>query len=257
MSELRTVFLMYHELELPGRPLCQPVAGYIRYVLPVSEFRAQMQWLKQAGWHGMSISDALSFPARGVAITFDDGCETDILAAAPILKECGFGATFYPTVGLLGTEGRLSSAQLRELSQSGFEIGCHSMTHAYLPDLDSASLRREIVDSRLQLEQILGKTVDHFSCPGGRYNEAVVNAVRDAGYRTLATSRLHANSASTNTFHLGRIAITRRGSLQAFEQICRGDLWQRSLSDSLRNAAKQLLGNSLYDRLRNRLMHSA
>jgi len=94
------VFLMYHELEILGRPLCQSEPGYARYVLPDSDFRAQMDHLKGHGWQGLSLGQALQF-AEGpnVTITFDDGCETDLLAAAPILRQAGFNATFFITVG--------------------------------------------------------------------------------------------------------------------------------------------------------------
>ena len=44
---------------------------------------------------------------RSVCITFDDGCETDLIAAAPVLRESGFSATFYLTAGFLGTPGYL------------------------------------------------------------------------------------------------------------------------------------------------------
>ena len=80
-------------------------------------------------------ADGRSPVGKTVCITFDDGCETDLLAAAPILKEFGFGATFYITVGFLGKPGYLSEAQVRNLSALGFEIGCHSLTHPYLPTL--------------------------------------------------------------------------------------------------------------------------
>ncbi len=82
------VFLMYHELEVPGRGLCHSDAGYVRYILRGLDFQAQMQSLKRAGWCGLSVSEALRFPATsGVAITFDDGCESDLVTAAPILRE--------------------------------------------------------------------------------------------------------------------------------------------------------------------------
>ena len=88
-----TVFLMYHELELPGRGLCLPGAGYSRYVVSEAGFHQHMQFLRQNGWQGLSVTQALLYsPAKNVAITFDDGSETDLLCAAPILKELGFGA---------------------------------------------------------------------------------------------------------------------------------------------------------------------
>ena len=179
----RIVFLMYHELELPGRTLVQDAPGYVRYVLHAAKFREQMELIKQQGWRGVGVSEALNFSPHEVAITFDDGCETDLISAAPILREFGFGATFYITTGFLGKPGYLNHAQLRELAESGWEIGCHSMTHAYLTDLDDQGLHREIVEAKLQLEQIVGRVVEHFSCPGGRYDLRVANTARRAGYR--------------------------------------------------------------------------
>ena len=104
---------------------------------PVKSFRSQIDWLVQNVWRGLSVGEALGYPTgKSVVITFDDGTETDLIAAAPILKEAKFNATFYVTAGHVGKAGYMSSAQVRELQAHGFEIGCHSMTHAYLDDLD-------------------------------------------------------------------------------------------------------------------------
>lgn len=251
-----TVFLMYHELELSGRPLCHSEPGYVRYVVSADDFRAQMESLKSTGSRGMSVGAALTSPeGPGVAITFDDGCETDLLTAAPILREQGFGATFYVTVGFLGRRGHLSTAQLREISQQGFEIGCHSMTHLHLTDVDQAGLNREIIEAKAQLEQIIGMPVYHFSCPGGRYSQQVMTTARTAGYQTVATSRVHANTRSTNRFALGRVAVMRGTALRNFEAICSGrGLWQLGLRDDLRRTAQRVLGNSIYDRVRGAML---
>jgi peptidoglycan/xylan/chitin deacetylase (PgdA/CDA1 family) len=256
MAQRGVVFLMYHELEVPGRPLCQADAGYSRYVVSDSDFRSQMRWLQQNGWRGMSVSEALAGRSHeeelpGVAVTFDDGCESDLATAAPILLEAGCKATFYITVAFLGRRGYMNSTQLRELSSLGFEIGCHSMTHAYLPDLDECGLRGEIVDAKVQLEDILGKAVEHFSCPGGRWDARVSQVARTAGYRSVANSHVQVNARTTDTFALGRVAILRQTRLPAFREICRGEgLWKIQVRDGMRDAAKQILGNSLYDRSR-------
>ena len=258
MAQPRTVFLMYHELELPDRPLCQSEPGYVRYILFAQDFLAQMEHLKMANWRGVSVTSALGFrDTRSVAITFDDGCESDLLTAAPILRKLDFGATFYVTSGFLGRRGYMSPAQLRELSDLGFEIGCHSMTHAHLNDLDDAGLHREIIDAKLQLEQIIGKPIEHFSCPGGRYNHRVAQIVREAGYRSMATSRTYANSPSTDRFELGRIPVMRGSTLNTFEEIYRGDgLWRLTMRNAIRDSAKRVLGNSFYDRVRSFILHA-
>jgi peptidoglycan/xylan/chitin deacetylase (PgdA/CDA1 family) len=249
------VFLMYHELEIPGRPLCQTEAGYSRYVVQEANFRSQIEWLRKAAWRSLSVSEALaSAQADGskinaVAVTFDDSCESDLLSAAPILSGAGCNATFYVTVSYLGRRGYLSPPQLRELGALGFEIGCHSMTHAYLTDLDDRGLQREIREAKAELEEILGKPVEHFSCPGGRCDARVIQVARSAGYTSVANSRVHENRPATDNFDLGRVAILRETELPAFQEICRGEsLWKIRMTDTLRGAAKQLLGNSLYDR---------
>ena len=258
MTQPKIVFLMYHELELPGRSLVQSDPGYTRYVVPESGFRQQLNWLKRHNWQGLCVTDALRFDAQpGVAITFDDGCETDLLAAAPLLQECAFRATFYIASGFLGQSGYLSRAQLKELSDAGFEIGCHSRTHAYLTDLSREDLSKEVAQPKSELEQIIGKSVEHFSCPGGRYNRQVAQAARESGYLTVATSRFSTNSLATDRFSLGRVAILRTTSMKSFERICRGQgLWLPNAADSARDSARNLLGNTLYDRLRSKLLRS-
>lgn len=258
MADQFIVFLMYHELEQAGRPICQSQPGYVRYVVKAADFRAQMELLKSLSWLGLSVSEALSCSdGRAVAITFDDGSETDLLFAAPLLKQFGFGATFYITSSWLGQEGHLSHSQLEELSAMGFEIGCHSMTHSYLTDLNESALHREIAGAKLELEKIIGGHVEHFSCPGGRFDRRVANIAREAGYRTVATSQIHANSKAADRFALGRVAVLRSTSLREFEQICNArGLRRLNAIMQLRAAGKKLLGNSLYDRVRKAMLRS-
>jgi peptidoglycan/xylan/chitin deacetylase (PgdA/CDA1 family) len=247
---------MYHELQLPGRPLCQSEPGYVRYILPQESFRLQMNWLRQSGWQGSSVGDAFRNVGKNrVAITFDDGCETDFIFAAPTIKDCGFGGTFYIVAGWVGRPGYLSPDQLRQLSSLGFEIGCHSMTHAYLNGLCETELQIEIGDAKKKIEDLIGKRVDHFSCPGGRYREETLAIAKRAGYRSVSTSEARANPLSRDLFVLGRTAILRGLTVAGFERICTGKSLRRMrMMDAARGAAKRLLGNSLYDRSRSILL---
>jgi Polysaccharide deacetylase len=252
MAASRIVFLMYHELEVAGRKLCRSEAGYLRYILPIAAFREQMEWLKKSGWRGVNAGEALGYPVEpSVCITFDDGCETDLTAAAPVLREFGFNATFYLTAGFLGTPGYLDASQVRELDAQGFQIGCHSMTHPYLSDLPEPELRREIVDAKLQIETIVGHAIEHFSCPGGRYDQRTLQMARTAGFATVANSQFHANSLGTSRFELGRVAMQRDLSVEQFEAICSGrGLWKKRLQHQVRRGAQRALGNRAYDNLR-------
>ena len=252
MSKPGTVFLMYHELALPNRATCHREPGYTRYVVSASAFCAHMDRLKRDGWHAKNASQALqSFDGKSACVTFDDGCETDLLSAAPLLKELGFGATSYITVGFLGQPGYLSASQVRSLSALGVEIGCHSQTHPYLPDLDDARLRDETAGAKDRLEQLAGVPVEHFSCPGGRWDRRVVAAVKAANFRSMATSRTAMNFAGTNPFGLARVAVLQNASEESVAQACSGHgLLATQLKERARESVQRLLGNSAYDSLR-------
>jgi peptidoglycan/xylan/chitin deacetylase (PgdA/CDA1 family) len=260
MLSVPTVFLMYHELELENRRLCNQEAGYTRYVLAESDFRKQMLRMNELGFTGLSLSEALlasSSQQKGIVITFDDGCETDLLAAAPTLKELQFNATFYVVAGFIGKTGYLSAKQLCELSDLGFEIGSHSMTHRYLSELPEDDLKFEISASKELLEQIISKKVHHFSCPGGRWSKLAAEIAKDSGYETMSTSNIGINGADSDNFSLSRICIMRDTPLVEFEQTCRAEAIKiKLLRQAAFSTAKSLLGNTLYEKLRNKLLRA-
>lgn len=250
------VFLMYHELETAGRPLCGEAAGYSRYVVGAEDFKQHLSHLRSAGLRGVSVGEALKRTEddavkNRVCITFDDGCETDLLFAAPLLKDAGFDATFYVTVGHLNRRGYMSESQLSELSDAGFDIGSHSMTHCYLHDLDDRRLREEVSGSKERLEQLTGRPVAHFSCPGGRWDSRVAALAREAGYESVATSAVGVNTRATDPFKLSRVAVTRGTTADEVLRVARGEgLAARRARVAVLDVAKRVLGNSIYERLR-------
>lgn len=261
MARSGMIYFMYHELGVPGRRLCDEGKGYTRYVVGLDEFKAQLTLLRGFGVKGMSVGEALSestMQALGNVITFDDGCETDLTGAAPALMDAKFKATFYVVVGWLGKQGFLSCAQVRELSGLGFEIGCHSMTHAFLNDLNQVQLRTEIVEAKERLEQLIGRAVSHFSCPGGRSSKRIARIAKEAGYLSVATSRIGTNSATADPYRLARVAVLRGTSRSEFEGLCRGEgFFYRDVQFLMFSLGKSLLGNWVYEEVRNVLLGKA
>ena len=252
MATGSTAFLMYHELGLPGRAMCHSEPGYARYVVQALDFRHQMERLAGEDWRGLNVTQAIeSFGDKSVCITFDDGCETDLISAMPVLKGLGFGATSYVTVEFLGKPGYMTHAQVRELHAAGFEIGCHSLTHPYLTDVSDDRLRDETAGAKDRLEQIAGVRVDHFSCPGGRWDSRVMQAVKQANFRTMATSRTGLNLSTTDPFALTRVTMLNGTNSDELLRYCQGrGLFRTQLKERARDAAKIVLGNTLYDSLR-------
>lgn len=259
MTATGTLFLMYHEIESPGRPLCGTDPGYVRYVVTESEFRSQLESVRAAELHGVSVGEALANFRRGIhaciALTFDDGCETDLLTAAPMLRDAGFNATFFIVAGFVGNAGFLDKGQLRELHDSGFEIGSHSMTHRHLSDLADAALREELQASKDCLEQLIGSPVVHLSCPNGRWSPRVAQFAQQAGYQTICTSRVDRNSPDTATSDLARFAVMRDTPAEEFFGVVSGeDLSRHRRKAAILRLAKRALGNRFYDKLRSMIL---
>jgi peptidoglycan/xylan/chitin deacetylase (PgdA/CDA1 family) len=70
-------------------------------------------------------------PEKTVVLTFDDAVESHLSVVAPILKEHGFGGTFFISHAWMNdTENFMTWEQVGALYAMGFEIGNHTWTHA-------------------------------------------------------------------------------------------------------------------------------
>ena len=87
----------------------------------------------------------------------------------------------------------VSSTILRQVSESGVEIGAHGYWHEALNDcVDVVTLEREVVDSRRRLAELTGVAPRHFAFPFGLECAMACDAVASAGYSAALTSRHHA-----------------------------------------------------------------
>jgi peptidoglycan/xylan/chitin deacetylase (PgdA/CDA1 family) len=110
-------------------------------------------------------------PEKTVVLTFDDAKKTHRTVVAPLLKELGFGATFFVTPRWMeDTERFLTWEEVAELHAMGFEIGSHSWHHA---DCSRPEVAMHLRDDLTRLERALAavgvpKPVS-FAWPAGRF----------------------------------------------------------------------------------------
>lgn len=166
--------LLYHHIKVPD------VANAL-FVTP-KDFRAQMQFIHDNGYTPIPVSllvKAINFgaplPERPVVISFDDGDITVYQNAFPIMKEFGYVGINYLVGNRLGSEGFLSIDQIKEMTDAGWEVGSHSMTHVDLTQ--SGELVWELTQSRTNLENKLGVKVDTFAYPFGFFTADIINEV--------------------------------------------------------------------------------
>jgi peptidoglycan/xylan/chitin deacetylase (PgdA/CDA1 family) len=106
-------------------------------------------------------------------------------------------------------------ATARQLVARGFTCGSHTMTHPHLASLTEAECRRELVESRSQLQDRLGQRVRHLAYPFGSCNARVAAIAIQTGYETACTVEI-GRSRNESLFGLRRIPITGFDSLVNF-----------------------------------------
>jgi peptidoglycan/xylan/chitin deacetylase (PgdA/CDA1 family) len=139
---------------------------------------------------------------------WDDGVTTDVRIVS-LLRRHGARATFNLNAGLherkrqfgwrhRDTEvWRLAHGELREVYE-GFSIANHTLTHPHLDQLPIGAARREICEGRARLQALFDQPVIGFVYPFGTFDDAVAQAVRDAGHVYARTTRAAESGIGTN-----------------------------------------------------------
>ena len=138
------------------------------------------------------LATAKTIPAKTVVLTFDDAYQSVYQQALPVLKEKGWPFTVFVTTQYIG-EGYsnfMSWQQLREIRQSGGEIGNHSLSHPHFVRRRNAETdeqwRQRIINEIQQAQTILQQNsispILALAYPYGEYSKAVKQLVRELGY---------------------------------------------------------------------------
>jgi peptidoglycan/xylan/chitin deacetylase (PgdA/CDA1 family) len=98
--------------------------------------------------------------------------------------------------------------QVRQLAESGHEIGSHTLWHPILTAMRAEDRVTEIEQARKLLQQWTGREVAGFCYPNGDFDAEVIRQVDEAGHRYACTTRPGRNDDRTDHFRLRRIDMT-------------------------------------------------
>jgi peptidoglycan/xylan/chitin deacetylase (PgdA/CDA1 family) len=224
--------LMYHKVGDPPRG-----SKLKKLWVSVPDFRRQMAYLLDHGFHPITLAEAARaldggkpLSEKAVVITFDDGYLNNLENALPVLKEFGFRAVLFVVTNALGRDNfwhdpasetripMLSWEQVKALHEAGWEVGSHTLNHPRLSRLSPSDVRKELVESRDEIERRLGRRPVTFANPYGDAADlpAVQAAIKEAGYRWAVS--VHQGKADTagNPYCLKRIFVRGDDSLLDF-----------------------------------------
>jgi len=185
-----------------------------------ARFRDQMETLVRSGYRGVDVVTALEAAPGAVGLAFDDGYLDVAEHALPELERHGFTATVFVATGVTdghvplswyGTQPPLLSWEdIGRLDGGALHFEAHTVTHPNLLLLDDDASRREITQSKLDLEARLGRPVDAFCYPAGLFGERERNFVDEAGYRVAVTCEPGVNVPGADLLTLRRRQIDPR-----------------------------------------------
>ena len=214
--------LTYHHTEQA------PPKGFALRSLWVSpsSFATQMQWLARLGYTGLSMSELMPYlcgekKGKVVGITLDDGYQSNLLHALPILKNMGFSATCYVVSGKLGQHNAWDEAlgmaqatlmgveEMRTWVDAGMEVGSHTCSHADLNQISLAEARQELLESKSDLENLLQKPVTQFCYPYGHFSPEHESLVSQSGYVAATTTHRGRACTTDRMTALPRVPVVR------------------------------------------------
>jgi peptidoglycan/xylan/chitin deacetylase (PgdA/CDA1 family) len=184
-------------------------APYPELYVTRPDFHRQMDWLGDHGYQAVTLEEVESawyrggtLPAQPVVLSFDDGYRPQFTYALPELRRHG-----WPGVLNLKAEGSdLYDSNVEAMIDSGWELAAHTVNHRDLTTLDPAALEEEVAGSRAILRREYGVPVADFCYPAGRFDGAVVDAVKAAGY-TAATTEIPGDASRADPYELARFEI--------------------------------------------------
>ena len=210
---------MYHKVDqiLPGTRY----PG--NYVLP-GAFDEQLAELRRWNYQSITLDQWIAFkqkraglPRRPIIITFDDGYQSTYRTAWPALQRYGFSATVFLVASLIGKtnawdvderqELLLDEGEIREMQRGGVCFGSHTRSHRALTKIPLEEAARELADSRILLESLLGRPVTALCYPFAKQNRAIRKLAQKTGYDVAVIGRGGTNSVWTDRYALRRIKV--------------------------------------------------
>ena len=169
----------------------------------------------------------------GLILSFDDGFRSHYDTVYPTLEKYGFTGWFLVPTEFVATPGNqqipyaeshrisycnnynngriaLSVEELRELDR-GHVIVSHTRTHRRLgKGVDAAELEQEIIQSKKELEELVGHPINVFGWVGGEvesYSKAAAEIIRKAGYKYSFMTKSAPVTCSTDPHQMHRTNI--------------------------------------------------
>ena len=166
--------------------------------------------------------------SRSVVLTFDDAFRTVYTQAFPVLQQHGFTASVFLPTAFIGDTRRqfrpstlncrlpaspecLTWSEVLELRRHGLHFGSHTVSHPELVKLPWVEVKRELSDSKCEIEQRLGEPATEFCYPFAfpqaerDFTERLRGLLTETGYSCCLTTQLGRVQVRDDPFRIKRL----------------------------------------------------
>ncbi|MEZ4970359.1 MAG: polysaccharide deacetylase family protein [Flavobacteriaceae bacterium] len=124
-------------------------------------------------------------PDKLVVLTFDDAPASQYTVVAPLLKEFGYGATFFVCEfppNYKDSTLYMNWQQIAALDKMGFEVANHTHTHANVSQLSQMEFNKELEYIEDKCDSLGITRPRNFAYPGYGLNDNVLRFLEKKGY---------------------------------------------------------------------------
>jgi len=161
------------------------------YIIPPETFKAHMKMLADSGYHTILpdelydyLTNGAPLPTKPIMLTFDDSDGDQFEVARPELIKYGFkGVYFIVTIDLGKNKHYMDRTQVKQLSDEGNVIGCHTQDHTNFKKYKGNDWATQVDKPTKKLEAITGKPIKYFAFPFGEWNSQGLPELDKRGFK--------------------------------------------------------------------------
>jgi len=223
------VVLCYHRFVSHPEKFTEKLS---EYRFPQTEFRWQMQYLKDHGITPISMKQLKDYwfygkplPARPVLLTFDDGFRSLYDVMFPVLQKFKYPGVLFLYTDFIRSHGdSLTSEDIKAMQKYGMELESHTKSHLNLGYVEektaagdfSTLLARELSDPLEYIEKEFDYTPTTLAYPYGVYDDRIVEETQKLNYQLAFTVNPGPNDRTVPPLKLKRDLILNPISHESF-----------------------------------------
>ena len=183
-----------HVIVLTYHKISEKPSEWSDYCIPPKMFEDDIKYLAAQGYSFVTASELATVDKdkKTAVITFDDGYESDLKYAAPVLQKYGAKASFFIIGSAVGTDEYMTAEQIAALAKMPCaEIGNHSykthfknygtLTVMYKNAMYEKELLADFAENDAFIKKIIGKAPVALTYPNGIFSENIDKKLHDGG----------------------------------------------------------------------------